>query len=215
MPIGYFGDYELIEELGRGDMGIVYKARDPSQKRLVALKVIRAGARSTGDDLRRFLNEGRVAAWLHHPQLVPNIVPIYALGQHHKGLYIVMKLIGGPSLERELGGFAADGKAPARLVKTLAEAVHCAHQRETLHLDLKPTKVLIDESGEPYVTGFGLNKQFDTNDELKPSGVVLGTPAYLAPEQASGPRKGHHGHRHLSAGGDPLCLDHREGPVRR
>ena len=188
MPIGFFGDYELIEEMGRGDMGIVYKARDPSQNRLVALKVLRAGARATGDEPRWFLNEARVAAWLHHPHIVPNIVPIYALGQHYEGLYTVMELIGGPSLDRKPGGFAADGKALARLVKTLAEAVHCAHQRETLHLDLKPSKVLIDESGEPYVTGFGLNKQFDTNDGLMPSGVVPGTPAYMAPEQASGPR---------------------------
>ena len=188
MPIGYYGGYELIEELGSGNMGIVYKARDPSQDRLVALKVLRAGARATEDDQRRFLNEGRVAAWLHHPHLVPNIVPIYALGRHHEGLYLVRKLIGGPSLDRKLGGFAAAGKTPARLVKTLAEAVHCAHQRETLHLDLKPSKVLIHKSGEPYVTGFGLNKQFDTNDELMPSGTVLGTPAYMAPEQASDPR---------------------------
>ena len=110
------------------------------------------------------------------------------IGQHHEGLYIEMKLIGGPSLDRKLGGFVADGKALARLVRTLAEAVHYAHQRETLHLDLKPSKILIDGSGEPYVTGFGLNKQFDTNDELMPSPVVLGTPAYMAPEQVSGPR---------------------------
>jgi serine/threonine-protein kinase len=188
MYIGYYGEFELIEELGRGDLGIVYKARDPNQNRLVALKVLQAGARATEDDGRQFLNEARVAAWVQHPNIVPNIVPIYSLGRHHEGLYIVMKLIGGPSLDRKLGGFAADGKAQARLVKTLAEAVHCAHQRETLHLDLKPSKILIDESGEPNVTGFGLNKQFDANDELMPSGAVLGTPAYMAPEQASGPR---------------------------
>ena len=81
MTIGYFGHVELIEELGRGDMGIVYKARDPSQDRLVALKVLLAGARATGDDRRWFLNEARVAAWVHHPHIVPNIVPIYAFGQ--------------------------------------------------------------------------------------------------------------------------------------
>ena len=188
MPITLFSDYELIEELGRGDMGIVYKVRDASQNRLVALKVLRAGARATSNDMRWFVNEARVAAWLRHPRMVPNIVPIYALCRYHEGFFIVMKLIGGPSLDRKLGGFVADGKTLARLVKTLAEAVHCAHQRETLHLDLKPSKVLIDATGEPYVTGFGLNKQFDTNDELMPSAVVVGTPAFMAPEQASGPR---------------------------
>ncbi len=184
MPLGYFADYELIEELGRGDMGIVYKARDANWNRLVALKMLQAGARATAEDRRRFFNEARVAAWLDHP----NIVPIHVVGEHDRRLYIGMSLISGPSLDRKLGGFAADPIAPARLVKRLAEAVHYAHECEAMHLDLKPSKVLIDESGEPYVTGFGLNKQFDTNDELMPSPVVLGTPAYMAPEQVSGPR---------------------------
>ncbi len=184
MPIGYFGEFELIEELGRGGMGIVYKARDPSQNQFVALKVLRAGAQATEDDLRQFLNEARVAAWLRHP----HIVPISALGKHHDGLYILMKLIDGSSLDRKLGEYTSDLRASVRLVRTLAEAVHCAHQRATLHLDLKPSKVLIDESGEPYVTGFGLNKQFDTNDELMPSGAVVGKRAYMAPEQVTGQR---------------------------
>ena len=126
MAIGDFGPFELIEELGRGDMGIIYKARDPSQDQLVALKVLQVGARATGDDLQRFMREARVTAWVHHPQTVPNIVPIYAIGHVHEGLYLVRKLIGGPSLDRKLGGFA-DGKAPARLVMTLANAVHDAH----------------------------------------------------------------------------------------
>jgi serine/threonine-protein kinase len=202
MPIGDFGDFELIEELGRGDLGIVHKARDPrdpSPDRLVALKLLQAGARASEDDLWRFVNEARVAAWLQQPQIVPNIVPIYSLGKHHDGFLTTMKLIGGPSLDRKLGEFAADPKTSARLVKTLAEAVHCAHQRETLHLDLKPSKVLIDESGEPHLTGFGLNKRVDadsfglnkpvdTNYELILSGAIRGTPAYIAPEQAFGRR---------------------------
>jgi serine/threonine protein kinase len=163
------------------------------------------------DDRRRFLNEARVASWLGHP----HIVPIFAVGEQDKHPYIVMKLIGGPSLDRELGGFAVDLKAATRLVKTLAEAVHSAHQRETLHLDLKPSKVLIDESGEPHVTGFGLRKWLEADDEWMPSGAITGTPGYMAPEQAYGRRERlTPGHRRLWAGGDPPCLDHREEPVR-
>jgi serine/threonine protein kinase len=178
------GDCKLIKQLGRGDMGIVYVARDLSQNQLVALKMLKAGVLATKDDLRRFLNEARVASWLDHP----HIVPIYALGQHHERLYIVMKLIGGPSLDRKLGEFAADLRASVRLVKTLAEAVHHIHQRGFLHLDLNPHNVLIDKSGEPRVIDFGLAQRVQADRELTQSGPILGTPAYMAPEQASGQR---------------------------
>ena len=185
MPIGDFGPFKLIEEMGRGDMGIVYKARDSSQDRLVAFKVLQAGARATEDDLQRFLREARVTAWVHHPHVVPNIVPIYGFGQAHEGLYLVRKLIGGPSLNRKLGGFA-DGKAPARLVKTLADAVHCAHLRGFLHLDLNPHNVVLDESGEPHLIDFGRARRIRADGEPTRSRAILGAPDYMAPEQASG-----------------------------
>ena len=185
MPIGYFGPFELIEVLGRGDMGIVYKARDPSQDRLVALKVLRAGARATGDELQRFLREARVTAWVHHPQTVPNIVPIYEFGRDHEGLYLVRKLIGGSSIDRKLGGFA-DGKVLARLVKTLADAVHDAHQRGFLHLDLNPHNVLLDDSGEPHLIDFGRARRLRADGEPTRSRAILGAPDYIAPEQISG-----------------------------
>ena len=185
MPIGDFGPFEPIEELGRGDIGIVYKARDPSHKRLVALKVLQAGTRATEDDLQRFVREARVTAWVHHPHTVPNIVPIYAFGQDHEGLYLVRKLIGGPSLDRKLGGFA-DGKALARLVKKLADAVHGAHQRGFLHLDLSPQNVVLDESGEPHLIDFGRARRIRADGEPTRSPAILGVPDYLAPEQASG-----------------------------
>jgi eukaryotic-like serine/threonine-protein kinase len=178
------GDCELIKELGRGDMGIVYRAFHRSLNKLVALKTVRSGVRATADDLRRFRNEAIIAAWLDHP----HIVRIFEIGRQDEHLYIIMKLIGGPSLDRKLGEFAADLKASARLVKTLAEAAHHAHQRGILHLDLDPHNVLIDESGEPYLIDFGLGKRVQADSDLILSGAILGTPAYMAPEQASGQR---------------------------
>jgi serine/threonine protein kinase len=179
--IGEFGPFELIEELGRGDMGIVYKARDPSQDRLVALKVLQAGARATGDDVQRFLHEAEVTAWVHHPR----IVPIYAFGQDHERFYLVRKLICGPSLDRKLGGFA-DGNAPARLVNMLAHAVQDAHQHGILHLDLNPHNVLLDESGKPHLIDFGRARRIRTDGEPTRSRAILGAANYIAPEQASG-----------------------------
>jgi eukaryotic-like serine/threonine-protein kinase len=184
MHIGQFGHFELIQELGRGDLAIVYQARDHSQNRLVALKLFRAGAGATEDGLRRCLNEAQVAAMLDHP----HIVPIFGLGQIDARLFIVMKLIDGPSLDRKLGDFIGDPKASAQLVKRMAEAVDHMHQRGVLHLDLKPENIVIDGSGEPHVIDFGLARRVQADGELIDSGAILGTPAYMAPEQAAGRR---------------------------
>jgi serine/threonine protein kinase len=176
------GDFELIKELGRGDHGIVYEARHLSLNQLVALKMLQASGPATVENLRRFKDESEVSAWLDHP----HIVPIHEVGMHDGRPYLVMKLIGGPSLDQTLGEFTADLNASARLVKTLAEAVHFAHQRGVVHLDLNPYNVLIDESGEPHLIDFGRARRIQANGELSPSGPILGTPAYLAPEQVSG-----------------------------
>jgi serine/threonine protein kinase len=144
----------------------------------------RPGARATVDDRRRFYDEAVVAAWLDHP----HIVPILALGEQDGRLFILMKLISGPSLDRKLGEFAADLRASARLVKTLAKAVDYAHRRGILHLDLKPDNVLIDQSCEPHLIDFGLAKRVQADSEPIPSGAILGTPSYMAPEQVSGRR---------------------------
>jgi tetratricopeptide (TPR) repeat protein len=182
--VRYFGDYELIRELGRGGMGVVYQARQISLNRPVALKMIRSAALASEDELRRFQNEAEAIALLDHP----HIVPILEVGEHDGQRYFSMKLIGGPSLDRKLADYAVDPRRAARLVQRAAEAVHHAHQRGILHRDLKPANILLDERGEPFVTDFGLAKRVEGDSELTHSGAILGTPAYMAPEQASGRR---------------------------
>jgi serine/threonine-protein kinase len=180
--VHYFGDYELIGELGRGGMGVVYRARQLSLNRTVALKMIRTGALASDDELRRFQNEAEAVAALDHP----HIVPILEVGSHEAQRYFSMKLIAGPSLYMVLGTYFHNSRAAALLVKMAAEAVHHAHQRGILHRDLKPSNILLDNRGEPYVTDFGLAKRVRAECELTVSGAVVGTPAYMAPEQASG-----------------------------
>jgi serine/threonine protein kinase len=182
--VPYLGDYELIKELGRGGMGVVYKARQISLNRPVAVKLLKADILASNDELRRFQNEAEAVALLDHQ----HIVPIFEVGEHEGRQYFSMKLVGGPSLEKKLADFACDPKAAARLVKTAAEAVHHAHQRGILHRDLKPSNILLDEWGEPYVTDFGLAKRVEGDSEMTISGAILGTPPYMAPEQASGRR---------------------------
>jgi WD40 repeat protein/predicted Ser/Thr protein kinase len=180
--IRYFGDYELRGILGRGGMGVVYRARQLSLNRVVALKMIRAEGLAAQADLRRFQNEAEAVAQLDHP----HIVPILEVGRRGDQRYFTMKLIDGPSLDRTLDVFLDDPKAAARLVATVARAVHHAHQRGILHRDLKPSNILLDERREPYVTDFGLAKRVEGGSELTHTGAILGTPAYMAPEQASG-----------------------------
>jgi eukaryotic-like serine/threonine-protein kinase len=180
--VRYFGDYELSEVLGRGAMGVVYKARQISLDRPVAVKMIRAGALANVDDLRRFQNEAEAIARLDHP----HIVPIHEVGEHAGRRYFSMKLIGGPCLRDSLRAFSANPRAAARLVVKIAEAVHHAHQRGILHRDLKPSNILLDEQGQPHVSDFGLAKRVEGDPGVTVSGMVVGTPAYMAPEQASG-----------------------------
>jgi len=182
--VRYFGDYELIHELGRGGMGSVYRARQISLNRPVALKMILAGRFASDDDLRRFQNEAEAVATLDHP----HIVPILEVGDHDGQRYFSMRLIAGAGLDRRLDAYVADPTAAARLMVPVAEAIHHAHQRGILHRDLKPANILVDAQDQPHVTDFGLARRVETDSGLTQSGALVGTPAYMAPEQASGRR---------------------------
>lgn len=176
-----FGDYELLEEIGRGSMGIVYKARQRSVNRLVALKMILSGQMASVADVHRFKREAEAAANLDHP----NIVPIYEVGEHDGQHYFTMKLIEGGSLAQHVTDFMGDPHVAAHLVARVARAVHHAHQRQILHRDLKPGNVLLDREGQPHLTDFSLAKSITTDSGLTQLGAVVGTPSYMAPEQAA------------------------------
>jgi serine/threonine protein kinase len=180
----YFGDYEIKHELGRGGMGVVYEARQVSLNRPVALKMIKAGLLAGDNELQRFQNEAEAVALLDHP----SVVPVYEVGEHEGQRYFSMKLVAGGSLVPLLDRFKSDPKAAAMLVAEAAEAVAHAHMRGILHRDLKPANILVDELGRPHVTDFGLAKRLEADADLTVSGAILGTPGYMAPEQAMGRR---------------------------
>jgi serine/threonine-protein kinase len=189
--VGFIGDYEVLEEIARGGMGVVYKAKQRKANRLVALKMILSGQMASPDERERFLREAELAANLDHP----NIVPIHEVAEFRGCPFFSMKLIEGESLSQEIktkrrAGTPHDPQAAARLVATIARAVQYAHERGFLHCDLKPSNILIDRAGRPYVTDFGLAKRASENSAVSMSGAIMGTPSYMAPEQASGARKG-------------------------
>jgi len=176
-----FGDYELLEEIARGGMGVVYKARQVSLNRVVALKMILAGQLASPADVQRFRTEAEAAAALQHP----NIVAIHEVGQHDGQHYFSMDYVEGTSLAAVVRENPLSGKKAATFVKTIAEAIQYAHQEGILHRDLKPSNVLIDSTGQPRVTDFGLARRIEGGSELTGTGQVLGTPSYMPPEQAA------------------------------
>ncbi len=177
--IGVVGDYELLEEIARGGMGVVYRARQVSLNRLVAVKVLLAG--QFAKDTQRFRREAEVAASLNHP----NIVSIHEVGQDGGQPFFSMELIEGRSLAEVGRDQPLPARRAAELTRTIAEAVHFAHGRSLLHRDLKPSNVLVDASGIPHITDFGLAKRLDGDADLTLSGQVLGTPNYMSPEQVN------------------------------
>ena len=177
-PDGKFGDYELLESIGVGGMGVIYRARQISLGRIVALKMVQRHRK----DANRFKLEAESAAALSHP----NIVSIYEIGEHQGRLFFSMELIEGCNLSDYLKRGPVDIREAARITRTIAEAVHYAHQHGILHRDLKPANILLDIEAQPHVTDFGLAKQLDRDTELTKSGTIMGTPGYMAPEQAAG-----------------------------
>lgn len=179
------GDYELLEMLGRGGMGVVYRARQLSLNRVVAVKVLLAGEFADDGAKRRFEAEATAAGRLRHP----NIVAVHEIGEHEGRLFFSMELVEG----RTFADLTRDGPLPpataARLLKPVADAAHFAHEQGVLHRDLKPSNLMLDAFGQPRISDFGLARRLDVSERLTLTGEVLGSPSYLAPEQASGERE--------------------------
>jgi hypothetical protein len=174
--------YEILGELGRGGMGVVFRTRQTSLSRTVALKMILAGQLASPADVQRFRTEAEAAAQLDHP----HIVPIHEVGQHNGQPYFTMKLVEGTCLSEHLPRLAQDPRAGVRLLAAVARAIHHAHQRGIIHRDLKPANILVDAGGVPHVTDFGLARRVDGGSGLTQTGAIVGTPSYMAPEQARG-----------------------------
>lgn len=181
LPLALVSDYELLEELGRGAAGTVYRARQTSLGREVALKVLRAGSLASDSDVRRFRREAEAAAALDHP----GIVPVFDTGEVDGLHFFSMKLVEGVSLAQAVDRFAGDPRKAARLVAIVARAVHHAHCRGVLHRDLKPSNILLDTDGQPHVADFGIAQPVDAG-RITQTGLICGTPAYMSPEQARG-----------------------------
>lgn len=180
-----FGDYRLEGELGRGGMGIIYRARQLSLNRTVALKMILAGPLSSADFAKRLRVEAEAAAGLDHP----NIVAIYEVGEHEGQPFFTMQWVEGTNLAQALKAGPFEPKRAASLMITVARAIQHAHERGVLHRDLKPSNILLDAQDQPHVTDFGLAKFVHADSTLTLSQAALGTPSYMAPEQASGGSK--------------------------
>lgn len=176
------GDYQLVSMLGRGGMGVVYRAIQQPLQREVAVKMIRSGMLASGAEVKRFFAEARAAAKLHHP----GIVSVFHFGHRDGHHFFSMECIRGTDLARRIDHSPLPPEEAARYVRDVAEAIDYAHRHGVLHRDLKPANVLIDEQDQIHITDFGLAKQIDSDSSLTGSGVAVGTPSYMAPEQASG-----------------------------
>jgi TolB-like protein/predicted Ser/Thr protein kinase len=177
-----FGDYELLEEIGRGGQGVVYRARQRSLNRTVALKVIALGHWATETHLKRFRREAEAAASLEHP----GIVPIHEVGERDGSCYFSMKFIEGGQLDEVVRREPMPVRRAAELIAKVARTIHHAHERGILHRDIKPGNILLDAKGEPHLTDFGLARLVETESTVTRTMEVLGTPSYMAPEQAVG-----------------------------
>jgi tRNA A-37 threonylcarbamoyl transferase component Bud32 len=179
-----FDDYELLEELGRGGMGVVYRARQKSLARTVAVKMLLRRDLATAADLSRFQSEAEAAARLDHP----GIVSIFEVGECGGHPFYSMRFIEGTTFAKRLASGPVPPREAAAILVQVAEAVDAAHRRGVLHRDLKPSNILIDSSGTPHVSDFGLAKRIEEDQDVTHTGAILGTPCYMSPEQAAGSR---------------------------
>src|SRR5213083_655966 len=184
--LGDFGDYELLEEIERGGQGVVYRARQKSLNRTVALKVIGLGHWATEAHLKRFRREAEAAASLEHPC----IVPIHEVGERDGSCYFSMKFIEGGQLDEVVRREPMPVRRAVELIVKVARTVHYAHEHHILHRDIKPGNILLDQQGEPHLTDFGLARLVETESTVTRTMEVLGTPSYMAPEQAVGNNAG-------------------------
>lgn len=177
-----FGGYELLEEIGRGGMGVVYKARHKSLHAPVAIKMIRSSQWASDEEVRRFYQEARAAAGLSHP----NIIQVHDVGERDGLHYLTMDLVEGSNLSQLAAQGPVDPDRAAALMAAVARAVHYLHTKGIIHRDLKPANILLNEAGAPFVTDFGLAKVFAADAQQTSTGTILGTPCYMSPEQAWG-----------------------------
>jgi serine/threonine-protein kinase len=185
-PPARFGQYELLDEIGRGGMGVVYRARQVGLDRLVAVKMILASHLASAEHVRRFQAEARAAARLQHP----HIVAIHEVGQLHGQHYFTMEYVQGESLAQRIAKGNIDFTWAVRTMLKVARAVDYLHRQAVVHRDLKPSNILLDAEDHPYVTDFGLAKVFTPGTDMTATGVIAGTPSYMSPEQASGSSQG-------------------------
>ena len=183
-----FGEYELREEIARGGMGVVYRAKHRPLNRTVALKMILSGQLASEEDVKRFFLEAEAAASLDHP----GIVPIYEIGQHGGQHFFSMKYIEGGSLANRLEELRKEPRQAVDLLTKVARAVHHAHQRGILHRDLKPANILIDEKGDPLVSDLGLAKHLRGDSDVTNTGAILGTSEIHVSGTSLGDERGHH-----------------------
>ncbi len=177
-----FGEYEILSELGRGAMGIVYKARHKHLRREVALKVMLVGTHASKKQVARFYKEAQAAAKLRHP----NIVPIFDIDKRHGRHFYTMDFVQGKGLNQHIGSGEIYIRGALNIVIKIAHALEYAHAQKVVHRDVKPSNIIIDMNGEPQLMDFGLAKQLDSGTKFTQTGSALGTPAYMSPEQAAG-----------------------------
>jgi len=177
-----FGSYEILCEISRGSFGVVYKAKQAGLDRIVALKVLLAGPHASGEAVERFKREAKSVARLKHN----NIVPVYDIGTNEEHHYFAMEFVEGESLSARIGAKKLTISDALAIAEDLADALETAHQAGVIHRDIKPSNILVDKSGDPHITDFGLAKQVDLDTKYTMSGTTLGTPAYMPPEQARG-----------------------------